>query len=228
MRISKAFLLLVVISLQACSSWFGGNDPKDAKTEVAWSYQKDGILLNLLTSNGLNWYDNQEHTIVLGVYQFSDEKTFIKLLASPNDIQKSLVDGQNIDGILQLDRYVLMPGKQSTVQLDRVQNTKFVGFIAGYYNLEPVAHTRYYQIPLNMSSEGIVFKTYKATPAILAVKLSLWNDRINDAEMLTYDAAKKAVLEAAPLKSKDPEIKITPEIINKAKDASEAIIHLQN
>jgi type VI secretion system VasD/TssJ family lipoprotein len=227
MRITKTLLLLAVILLQACSL-FGGNEPKDAKAEVNWGYQKNGIMLNLLTSKGLNWQNNQEHTLVFAVYQFSDEKTFLKLLANPADIQKSLVNGQNVDGILQLDRYILMPGKQTTVQLDRVQNTKFVGFIAGYYNFDAAANSRYYRIPLNMSSEGIISTTYKASPAILAVKLSFSNDRINDAQLLTYDADKKVLIETVPLNNKNTEIKITPESINKAKDASEAVIHLTN
>lgn len=226
---SGLLLALCVCAFSGCAwlnSALGGNSPKEAKAEVDWPYAKEAILVDLDADGELNFYSNQPHTLVLGIYQTPDEKTFLDMLAKPDAILKTLVSGKASAETLRLDRYVVSPGKKTTLKLDRVQNAKFVGFVAGYYTFDPILTARLFRIPLNIQTSGIVTTTYKADPSVLAVRLYLGSDRIVNAQSLTYDSEKKVVKETVPLDSSKPEISLTAGQISEAKASSEAAMKL--
>lgn len=215
-------------ALSGCAwlnSALGGNTPKEAKAEVEWPYEKDAILVDLVSDLTLNFYSNQSHTVVLGVFQLADEKAFVDLLAKPDAVMKVLVGGKTSPEVVQFDRYVVNPGKKTTLKIDRVQGAKFVGFVAGYYQLKPVQAARLFRIPLNIETSGIVTTTYRAGPAILALRLFLGNDRIVNAEVLTYDFEKKVIKETVPLGTVKPEISLDSQV-TQAKTSADAAVKL--
>jgi predicted component of type VI protein secretion system len=215
-------------ALSGCAwlnSTLGGNTPKEAKAEVEWPYEKDAILVDLVSDLTLNFYSNQSHTVVLGVFQLADQKAFVDLLAKPDAVMKVLVGGKTSPEVVQFDRYVVNPGKKTTLKIDRVQGAKFVGFVAGYYQLKPVQAARLFRIPLNIETSGVVTTTYKAEPAILALRLFLGTDRIVNAEMLTYDFEKKVIKETVPLGAVKPEISLDSQV-TQAKTSADAAVKL--
>jgi len=215
-------------ALSGCAwlnSSLGGNTPKEAKAEVEWPYEKDAILVDLVSDLTLNFYSNQSHTVVLGVFQLADQKAFVDLLAKPDAVMKVLVGGKTSPEVVQFDRYVVNPGKKTTLKIDRVQGAKFVGFVAGYYQFKPVQAARLFRIPLNIETSGIVTTTYKAEPAILALRLFLGNDRIVNAEALTYDFEKKVIKETVPLGAVKPEISLDSQV-TQAKTSADAAVKL--
>ncbi len=230
--VSRAILIALVscclAALSGCTwlnSTLGGNTPKEAKAEVEWPYEQDAILVDLVSDLTLNFYSNQSHTLVLGVFQLSDQKAFVDLLAKPEAVMKVLVGGKTAPEVVQFDRYVVSPGKKTTLKIDRVQGAKFVGFVAGYYQIKPVQAARLFRIPLNIETSGIVTTTYKAEPAVLALRLFLGNDRIVNAEVLTYDFEKKVVKEMVPLGAVKPEITLDGQV-TRAKASTDAALKL--
>ena len=218
-----------IFSLTGCSSlnsMLGGNSPKEAKAEVEWAYQKEGIWLQLASDQQLNTYNNEPHTLVMGIYQLSETQSFFKLLSDQGQITKDLLTGQTGKQVVQFDRYVISPGKATVLKLDRAQGAKFIGMIAGYYDFNAENAARLFRVPVNMQSHGIISTTYKAEPAILAVRLVFGNNGINNADVLTYDAEKKTVIETLPLDSKNPEIKINSKEIVSATDSKQAAMKL--
>ncbi len=206
----------------------GGNTQKEAKAEVSWDYQKNGLMVELVAGNDLNFYANESHTLVLGVYQLADSKPFVKMLANSTQLTRSLETGNGGDGVLQLDRYIVSPGKRTTIIMDRVQDARFVGMAAGYYQGSGAGVGRLFHIPLNIKTEGMVSTTYIASPAVLATRLYLGSEQIVNAEMLTYDADKQKVVENVPIDLKNPEIKLTPEEIKMTQESSQAAMKLTN
>lgn len=200
----------------------GGNSPKEAKAEVSWDYAQDAILVEIVSDPELNFYSNQAHTAVLGIFQVSDQKVFVDLLAKRAEMVKTLISGKTGSDVLKLDRFVVNSGKKTTLKLNRVQNAKFVGFVVGYYQFNALTSTRLFRIPLNMDSSGIISKSYKAEPAVLAIRLFLGSEQIVNAQSLTFDADKKAVVETLPLDTSNPEIKLTAEQIDLAKSSGQA------
>jgi predicted component of type VI protein secretion system len=223
-----AAIACCLATLSGCSwlnSALGGNTLKEGKAEVEWPYEKDAILVDLVADLALNFYSNQSHTLVLGVFQTSDQKTFVDLLAKPDAVQKVLVSGKTSPEVVHFDRYVVNPGKKTTLKIDRVQGAQFVGFIAGYYQLKPVQAARLFRIPLNIETSGLLTTTYKAEPSVLALRLFLGSDRIVNAEMLTYDFEKKALKQTIPLGTVKPEINLDSQVVQ-AKASAEAAVKL--
>jgi type VI secretion system VasD/TssJ family lipoprotein len=218
----------LLVGCNTVNSAMGGNTQKEAKAEVSWDYQKNGIMIELVSGNDLNFYANESHTLVLGVYQLADSKPFVKMLANSSQIMRTLETGKGGDGVLQLDRYIVSPGKRTTIVLDRVQDARFVGMVAGYYQGSGAGVARLFHIPLNIKTEGVVSTTYIASPAVLATRLYLGSEQIVNAEMLTYDAEKKKIVENVPIDLKNPEIKLTPEEIKMSEESSQAAMKLTN
>jgi predicted component of type VI protein secretion system len=199
---------------------------KDAKAEVEWPYAKEAILVDMVSDIDLNFYSNQPHTVVLGVVQVADAKVFVDWLAKPEAVLKTLVSGKAATEVLNFERYVVSPGKKTALKIDRVQEAKFVGFVAGYYQFNALQAARLFKIPLNVRTSGIITTSYKAEPAVLALRLFLGSDRIVNAETLTYDFEKKVVIETVPLDSSKPEVSLTDGRVSEAKASSEAAMKL--
>lgn len=227
----KRLILLTFLTgfLFGCSSLGGKSteEKKDeAKAKVTWPYAKEGILLELASDIDLNFYSNQSHTLALGIWQFDDEKVFIKLLTDKAELIKALVTGNLPKGVLQLDRYVIQPDTKVLLKLDRAQGSKYVGILAGYYQFTPSGAARYFRIPLNIQSSGLISKDYTAEPAVLALRLQLGIQSIVNAESLTYDADAKVVTEKVPLSNANLEIKLSPDVLKQSAQESSAVIKL--
>jgi len=190
------------------NSAMGGNTQKEAKAEVSWPFQRNGIQLELIAANDINAFFNQPHTVVLGVLQMEDSKPFLQLLNDPKKLTAMLADGDPGKDFLHLDRYIVSPGKRDILDIDRVQDARYVAIVAGYYNFDPSGAARLFRIPLNIKSEGMVSTTYTATPANLALRLYLGRQRIVNAQSLTFDADAAPNVESIPLDPQETEIKL--------------------
>ena len=214
-RVNGRLLLLVLVTLwvAGCSSLgvqTTEQKQKQAKVEVTWPYAKDAILLEVESSPDLNRHANQSHAVVLGVVQLDDEKSFPKILTDTASVVDLLTTGKLSAGVLQMDRYVVNPGERHVVKIDRVQDTRFVGLLAGYYEFEPARAARYFRIPLNMQSSGLIMKDYKAEPSVLALRLVLGSERIVNAVSLTHDPDQQPTKELLPTTNPPAEIALSP------------------
>ena len=222
-------LLCVTLLFSGCSALGGKSSAEkvaETKANVDWSYAKDGIWIELASDIDLNFYANQSHALVLGVWQVGDEKVFVKLLTDRSALSSAMATGNLPKDILQLDRFVIQPDTRLTLKLDRVQGAKYVGLVAGYYSFDAARSVRYFRIPLNIKSSGLISKDYTAEPSVLALRLLLGSQRIANAESLTYDAEKKVVLETVPLSNEKLEINLSPSVLNQAARESSSVIKL--
>jgi len=217
-----ASLLLVAQGCSSVNSAMGGNTEKEAKAEVDWGYQRNGIQLELIAGTDLNAYFDQAHTLVLGVLQLQDSKAFLQLLNDPKTLTGMLASGNAGPDILQMDRYVVSPGKRDILDIDRVQDARFVGIVAGYYKFDPVGASRLFRIPLNVQTRGMISTTHTATPANLALRLQLGRQRIVNAQSLTFDADTAPNVETIPLETLAPEIKLDANSLQQANDSAGA------
>jgi len=223
------FLCTALLLLGGCSALGGKSETEktdEAKAKVSWPYAKEAIWLELAADTDLNFYANRSHSLVLGVWQVDDEKVFVKLLNDPVALSKGLTTGTLPEKVLQLDRFVIQPDTNSLLKIDRVQDAKYVGFLAGYYVYDSSRSAKYYRIPLNIQSSGLISKTYTAEPAQLTLRLRLGSQRIVNAQSLTYDAEKKIVTETVPLSNERLEIELSPEALKQVAQESSAVIKL--
>lgn len=222
-------LLIGILMLSGCGMTGPSKEDKQdkAKTDVTWPYGTNGIMIELVTDVDLNFYANRAHTLVLGVLQFDDPKAFPKLLTEPAALVKALTKGSLPAGALELDRYVISPDSRLLLEIDRVQDAKYLGVVAGYYQFDSTRSARYFRIPLNIQSSGMIIKDYKAEPAVLALRLSLGSQRIVNAQSLTFDAdAPAKPKEEVPLSNGDLEINLSPEVMGQAAQRASSLIKL--
>jgi type VI secretion system VasD/TssJ family lipoprotein len=192
----------LTISLAGCAavnSMVGGNTPKDALALTAWDFAESAVQIEILAEPNLNQYESEPHTLLLGVYQMEDPAAFQKLTADPMLLGKALESGKGSDAFVRISRYVVSPGQQTKVALDRAQKAQFIGIVVGYYQMGPTNCARLFNVPIVMESKGLIGKAYTATPAKLALRLNLGSDRILNVQRIEYEPSLKTNLETVPL-----------------------------
>jgi type VI secretion system VasD/TssJ family lipoprotein len=207
------------LSMAGCStanSMLGGNTRKQALADISWDFAKDAVMIEITADPRMNQYRDESHTLLLGVYQMVDTAPFYKLIADPAALGKQLGSGKSDEGFVQFVRYVVAPGQHSILLLDRAQKAKFIGITAGYYDLNADSAARMFEVPMSVQSEGMVTSTYKAAPAVLALRLDLGADGIVNAVRLNRDPTEKQKQEAVPLDGGGKEIKLSTDDVNNA------------
>jgi type VI secretion system VasD/TssJ family lipoprotein len=218
-------LALVVILLQACAaanSALGGNSKKEAVTEVAWEFAANAVLVEIEADARLNEFAGEPHTLLMGVFQMEDPAVFYKLIADSTLVSKALETGK-VDGFASFSRYVVSPGQRSILTIDRAQKAKFVGIFSGFYQMDRVKSARLFQIPLTVESGGLISTTFKAAPAVLALRLNFGPGELLNASRLNYDPAQTNPKELVPLDAGGAELKLGAQEVKRVLDLNNAV-----
>lgn len=113
----------------------------EEKTAIRWLVQADKML---------NIYQAATHSLRLSIFQIEKPASFQNLLVSRQWVAKALnsenIVGENV-GILAVNHYIILPGSQKEIVLDRLKGVGYIGLVAAYFSLEPKQTTRLFQIP---------------------------------------------------------------------------------
>jgi type VI secretion system VasD/TssJ family lipoprotein len=192
--------MVVTALLAGCASQPPAPSPrKQAIAEVKWDFEKNAISVEINADERLNDFENEAHTLLLGVYQLADPAAFYKLSADSDAMASSLERGTAGDGFIDLQRFVVTPGGQAVVNVDRAQKAKYVGLVAGYYRMDAPRAARLFEIPLTIDTKGVFTTTYAAAPATLALRLKLGPKSFVNAERLNHVPGEKPAVEPVPL-----------------------------
>lgn len=216
-------LTAVLSGCVAANSLLGGNTRKEALAEITWDFADNAILIELQADVRLNDYAGEAHTLVLGIYQMEDSAAFYKLAADTTMLSQALESGKSGQGFLQFVRYVVTPGQRSVLTASRVQKAKFIGVVAGYYQMSAVKSTRLFEVPLTIASDGLLSKTYKAAPATLVVRLNLGSESVISAQRLNHDLTEKKTFASVPLDGGGKELKLTPADVQRVLDVDSVV-----
>ena len=159
----------VALGLAACA----GRAP--VRIDCDYGYQKDAIVFDLAASPDLNRFSNQAPSVVLVFHALSDPNSFNQLLESAEGVGR-LLEGKRFDpSALSTRQVVVQPGETKKLVMDRVQGTRYVGVVAGFYNQQAQNFSRLYSIPtLKLTS---LFGAEKGClTEVLAVRLELGSD----------------------------------------------------
>ncbi|MEW6261651.1 MAG: type VI secretion lipoprotein TssJ [Thermodesulfobacteriota bacterium] len=187
MVLTSLLLLPLVFSL-AC----GGGKPKTASPDIIpitaepgapkYDYGSNAVILRLKADATLNQVDDQPHTLVLCVYQFSDPNAFQDLAKSKTGVIKLLNCQRFNEGVASVQKVILQPGESRNVILDRAEGAKFVGLAAGYFDLVPEKATRLIKVPVDVALKGWIFKDKYQIPARLDKRIFLGPSEIREEE----------------------------------------------
>lgn len=184
-RLKLVPIILALCLITACGG--GGSNKKQVDIPPTaepgapkWEFGSNAVTLRLRADNLLNSYENQPHTLVLCIYMLSDPNGFLDLAKNKEGVIKLLGCQRFSDTVVGMQRVVFQPGEVRTVQLDRAERTKYVALAAGYFDLVPDKATRLLPIPVDVATEGWIFKSKYQIPGKLDVYLFLGSNEIRE------------------------------------------------
>jgi type VI secretion system VasD/TssJ family lipoprotein len=134
-------------------------------------YAAKAIQIEYRADPNLNLYQDKPHTLAFLVYQLSDINPFTNLTKDAAGLT-TLLKGEKFDqSVMAVDRFFIEPGDTNRLDIDRYENVKWVGIVAGYYGLTPGQVTRSYEMPVLIETKGMIFKTNEARMGLLGMNL---------------------------------------------------------
>ena len=136
-------LALLLASCAGRSSSGGGS------ASGAYEYEKDAISLRLKGDPNLNLFEKRPHTLLVCIYQLRDPNALNQVLQDAEDVTKLLECGRFDPSIVNTKKFILQPGKEITEALDRAEGARYIGIVAGYYNLDKQRASRIIPVPVS-------------------------------------------------------------------------------
>jgi len=140
-------------------------------------YQPKAIQLHLKSAPQLHLYQGIPHTLVFCVYNLIDPNEFNQLLDEKGGLEKLCECTKFHPSVTNAKRFIIHPDREYTEVLDRPANAKYVGVVAGYYQLQKENVTRQYSHPV---IEEKTWRTITQKPGILNINLYLGPQQVND------------------------------------------------
>jgi type VI secretion system VasD/TssJ family lipoprotein len=150
---------------------------------VPRNYEPKGIIINYKADKELNFYDGTSHALMIAVYQLDNINVFNQLAKDLSGTQKLLGLDKSDKSVLGCDRYFIEPGEIKKIEIDRLENAKWLGIVAGYYDLVPAQAIRTYEIPIVIEKKGVYgFRKTGANMAELTVNLYLGSNSMQEVQ----------------------------------------------
>jgi type VI secretion system VasD/TssJ family lipoprotein len=141
---TKKILMVSIFAMStvSCTFLFGKSEPK-------WEYEKSAIDLCIQSDPHLNLLQEKSHSLMVCVYHLRDLNGFNQLMDEKGGLSKLLECERFDPGVTYAKRIVVQPNQATKESMDRSEGAKYVGIVAGYYDLEKDNAVRTFQIPLS-------------------------------------------------------------------------------
>ncbi|MCX9063284.1 type VI secretion lipoprotein TssJ [Citrobacter portucalensis] len=162
------------------------NDPssnteaEQVTTRVNAPFASGAIILEVQTDPDLNALQGIANSCTLLVIQAQKASTLNKLLSSPPALKSLFSAAGAQDEILKVDRYAAMPGQNTTLHIDRSENTRYFAIVAGYYPFPQKQHMALVTVPMATENKGWLFSREPAQLIPVTLKIHLGNSSINE------------------------------------------------
>lgn len=153
-----------------------------ATLPVEWTYAKEAISLHLTSDPQLNLFQKRPHALVVCMYHLREPNGFNLLVEEQEGLHKLLDCGRFDTSVTYAKKLVVQPGREVTELLDRAEGTKYVGLVAGYYNLRKETSVRL--LPVPVVDDGGWFSTNVRLDNLL-IDLHLGPQEIQDKKAAT-------------------------------------------
>ncbi|MCF6247523.1 MAG: type VI secretion system lipoprotein TssJ [Desulfobacula sp.] len=161
----NCLLITTLFFLASCSS-------KEPKPEPEWVYKPESIKISYNADNMLNEFKGSSHALQVVIYQFDNINKFVELAAYKDGLKK-LLKAENFDAsVTAVKKIFVDPGESNKLEFDRAENSRWVGVVAGYFELVPGRATCFFEIPHKIEKQGMIF--FKEEVAVISdLKLNL-------------------------------------------------------
>lgn len=171
------FLTLIFSSLFFCA--------KKPDPIPVWNFEPEGITIHFKADKLLNVFNDEPHTVVMIVYQLTVIDAFNNLAKSEDGLKKLLREEYFDQTVVSIDRIIVQPEDTKTLVVDRAEKARWVGIVAGYYELIPGQVNLSFNIPFTVRQTGRLWKKEKTAKVNnLHIKLLLGTRGIQKAGTL--------------------------------------------
>ena len=139
----------IVLPLLLASCAGGSSSGGGAAGSGTYQYEKDAISLHLKGDPKLNLFEKRPHTLLVCVYQLRDPNALNQVLQDAEDVTKLLECGRFDPSIVNVKKFILQPGKEISEALDRAEGARYIGIVAGYFNLDKQRASRIIPVPVS-------------------------------------------------------------------------------
>jgi predicted component of type VI protein secretion system len=193
--------LLAGFALSGCTSIGINTAPSDSiRQKVRWTFEKKAVTIHVSADPDLNESDRHAHTLIIGIAQIQDPNGFLPLVQNPDRAMETLAGGKKRAGILSVSRFVVPPGADGKIVLDRMRNAMYIGIITGYSDYAPGKDIRIRPMPVRVRRSGIIFRSNHFRPALVLIHLVLGKRHLSAIEVLDTTKKKKHPAKKSPAK----------------------------
>jgi len=156
-----------------------------ALKKTGWDFEKSAVRLHIKADNKLNLFNNKAHTLYVCFYQMQEITAFDKLSAEPSGIRQMLECRLFDDSMVSAHSKVIHPGEDIVLTLDRAENARHFGIVAGYseeLNSERVVRRHRFQVKLK--EEGIFQRVVKCEPCDISLEVALGPGQIEYSKVM--------------------------------------------
>lgn len=128
--------LLFLCAVLSCSCSLFGSSSSAGAPSGGVPFKANAMSASIKGDPQLNLYQNRPHPVYLCIYQLKDPNGFNQLAGEKDGIEK-LMECSRFDGsVAYAKRLVVQPGQELTEKGDRAEGARFLGVVAGYYDLQ--------------------------------------------------------------------------------------------
>ncbi len=128
----------LVFFCSSCSMmpWSKAKSGPEAKSTYEPRYEKNALTVNIKSNPRLNLYQERPHSLVLCMYELKEPNMFNQLSDERDGIYKLMECGRFDGSVAFAKRQIVQPGEDICDVRDRAEGAKYLGIVAGYYDLK--------------------------------------------------------------------------------------------
>jgi type VI secretion system VasD/TssJ family lipoprotein len=147
MKSSVRIGALLLCGALCCScTLFGGSSADLVNGPKAVAFRPNAITLDIKSDPYLNLYQEGAHPVYLCIYQLKEPNWFIQSVAENDGIENLMSCGRLDQSVALAKRVVVQPGRNLVESADRAEGARYLGLVAGYYDLRKETSVRLYEM----------------------------------------------------------------------------------
>lgn len=175
---SHLYLLLAFFMPFIASCSHDSGQRQLALDNISAPYAEGAVNIQLTAEPGLNSWKEMSNSVQVLVIQGGNKSQLEEVLKNKSELHALFNGASANDKVLKVDRYMLMPGQQHTLHIDRAENVRQVAVVAGYYPSPGEGHITRFAVPETAHKKNWWSSEWDAQLAPLQVSLTLGKSRI--------------------------------------------------
>ena len=154
----------------------GGCSKKNPGPE--WKFGEEAIHLTYRAALNLNEVNDGPHSLLMVIYQLKEVNEFNRFAGYREGLKK-LLEAKIFDpSVMAMEKVFIEPGGARALRLNRAEGARYVGIVAGYYDLIPSRCTALMDIEYGAKKTGLfkIWKEYEVNK--LSMNLVLGRDSV--------------------------------------------------